>query len=203
MTETVKVFGFGDSDRSGKVRWVARELGLEIEEAPVAPGDHFKSAYTSKNPYAQIPTAVFRGRTLVESTAICHNLAEAFDEPRLWVGRGEPERETYLHWLAVFGETMEGRLVECAISLFGIIPPEYFALHEKALRRKLAVAASQLPQEGYLCGERFTVADILAGYNLRLAVQCKLIERTAVDPYLGRLVERPAAQESRVFAGFE
>jgi len=200
MAESIRLHGFGDVDRSGKVRWVACELGLEVEDVPVGFGAHRKPPYTELNPFGQIPTAEFRGETLVESTAICHVLAESFEEPKLYVERGEPGRRDYLFWLAVFGETMESRLVECAVSRAGILGPEYFDLHEKALRRKLAVVAAKLPREGYLCGERFTVADVLAGYNLRLAVQCELVGRDAVEPYLGRLVSRPAAQTSRVFA---
>jgi hypothetical protein len=44
------------------------------------------------------------------------------------------------------------------------------------------------------------VADIVAGYNLRLAVQTGLLDRDAAEPYLSRLVDRPAAQSSRIFA---
>ncbi|GMV13409.1 MAG: glutathione S-transferase family protein [Myxococcales bacterium] len=200
MPESITLYGFGDDDRSGKVRWTARELGLEIEEVGVRPGDNRKPPYTELNPFAHIPTVKFRGEILTESTAICHTLAEAFDEPKLWVARGEPERRAYLFWLAAFGETLEARLVECAVSRAGILGPEYFALHEKGLRFKLGVVAERLPREGYLCGERFSVADVLGGYSLRLAVQCGLIERAKVEPYLGRLVARPAAVQSRVFA---
>lgn len=200
MAESIALWGFGDNDRSGKVRWVARELGLEIEEMPLRFGEHRKPPYTDLNPFAHVPTVRFRGATLTESTAICHTLAEAFDEPRLFVERGEPGRGAYLHWLAVFGEMLEARLVESAVSRAGILGPEYFALHEQTLRQKLGVVAPKLPREGWLCGERFTLADVVAGYSLRLAVQCGLVERGALEPYLGRLVARPAAQQSRVFA---
>jgi len=200
MSESIVLYGFGDVDRSGKVRWIARELGLDVEERRVAFGDHRKPPYTGVNPLAQIPTVLFRGETLVESTAICQTLAESFDEPKLWVGRGEPERPKYLFWLGAFGENVEGRLVECAVSRAGILGPEVFAVHEKRLRARLAAIASLLPREGHLCGQRFTVADVLAGYSLRLAVQLGLLARDAVEPYLGRLVAREAARESRVFA---
>lgn len=200
MSESIRLHGFGDVDRSGKVRWVARELGLEVEEAPVRPGEHRKPPYTELNPFAHVPTAVFRGETLRESTAICHTLAEAFDEPKLFVARGEPGRKEYLFWLATFGETLEARLVECAVSRAGILGPEYFALHEQALRFKLGVVAEMLPKEGYLAGTRFSVADVLAGYNLRLALQTGLVTRERVEPYFGRLVARPAAAAARVFA---
>jgi glutathione S-transferase len=200
LAESIKLYGFGDVDRSGKVRWVAAELGLGVEEQPVEPGANRRPPYTDLNPLAQIPTAEFRGETLIESTAICHTVAEAFDEPKLWVGPREPSRSAYLFWLAAFGENLEGRLVECAVSRAGILGPEYFALHEKTLRFKLRVLAEKLPAEGYLCGERFTVADVLAGYSLRLAIQSGLIERAQVEPYFGRLVAREAAKASRIFA---
>lgn len=152
------------------------------------------------NPLAQIPTVRYRGQVLRESTAICQLLAESVAEPKLWVGPGEPQRERYLYWLAVFGETLEGRLVETAVSKRGILPPEYAALHERTLRFKLGVVASELPAEGYLCGDAFTVADVLAGYALRLGVQCELVAMDAVRGYLDRLRARPAAVQSRVFA---
>jgi len=203
MAETITLYSFGDNDRGGKVRWVARELGLDVDEQRVTPGDHRKPPYTELNPLAQIPSARFRDELIIESTAVCHELAEAFDDPKLWVGRGESARRSYVYWLAVFGETLEARLVECAVSKAGLLREDYFALHEKALRFKLAVVASELPEQGYVCGATFTVADVLAGYNLRLAVQCGLVERAAVEPYLGRLRARPAAQASRVFDSLE
>ncbi len=201
MAESITLYGFGDNDRSGKVRWVAAELGIEVDERRVTPGEHRKSPYKDLNPLAQIPTAEFRGQTLLESTAICHVLAEALDEPKLWIGPREPGRDRYLFWLAAFGETLEGRLVECAVSRAGFLPPEHFSLHEKTLRFKLGALTKMLPAEGYLCGERFTVADVLAGYSLRLALGVGLVERAAIEPYIGRLVARDGARAARIFAG--
>ena len=200
MTESIEIYGFGDSDRSGKVRWLAAELGLGVVEKRVGLGEHRAPAYKALNPFGQIPTAVFRGETFVESTAICQSLAEAFDQPKLWIGRGEPNRKSYLFWLSVFGESLEGRLVECAVSRLGLLGPEYFSLHQKSLEKKLGVVAGMLPEAGHLCGEAFTVADVLAGYNLRLALTCELVDRAAVEPYFGRLVAREAARTSRIFA---
>jgi len=199
-SESVTLYGFGDHDRSGKVRWTACELGLCIDEQKVTPGEHHKPPYADLNAYRHIPTAEFRGHTLRESTAICHILADAFDTPKLWIGRGEPGRGEYVYWLAVFGETFESRLVEYILSTYGRVDARFAELHDKSLRRKLAVAAAELPEEGYLCGPQFTLADVLAGYSLRLAVQSGLIEREAVEPYLSRLIERPAAQNSRIFS---
>ncbi len=203
MNETIELYSFADVDRSGKIRWTAEELGLGIVEQRVPPGEHRRAPYTELNLFAQIPTVRFRGEVLVESTAICRALVDAVDAPRLEIARGEAGRQAYHYWLALFGENFEARLVECTISKAGILPPEYFTLHEKALRRKLAVAAKQLPASGYLCGERFSLADICAGYSLRLALGCGLLSMDEVEPYLSRLRERSAAVASRIFASLD
>ncbi|MCA9567606.1 MAG: hypothetical protein KC656_07175, partial [Myxococcales bacterium] len=119
---------------------------------------------------------------------------------RLAVSPGDPERFAYLRWRSVFAETCEARLVDIAVSRNGLIPAEAADLHTGLLGRRIERIASQLPLQGWLCGDRFTMADVVAGYNLRLAVQTGLLERSAVEPYLGRLMARPAARESRIFA---
>lgn len=201
MAETVELYSLADVDRSGKVRWTAAELGLTVVENRVGFGAHRKPPYTELNPYGHVPTARFRGEVLLESTAICQALADAFPDAGLRVDPGEPGRRTYLYWLAVFTETLEARLVECAVSRSGLLGPEYFQLHERTLRRKIEVVSKQLPETGFLCGDRFTLADICAGYSLRLAVQCGFLE--AVPPYLERLTTRPAAVEARIFDSLE
>jgi glutathione S-transferase len=202
MSESITIYGFGDVDRSGKVRWLASELGLDVKEERVGFGEQNKRPYLDLNPLGQIPTAIFRGQTLIESTAALHTIAESVETPKLWVGRGEPERRKYLFWLAAFGETLEGRLVECAVSRAGILGPEFFTLHEQRVRSKLAAIAPMLPKDGFVAGDCFTIADIVAGYGLRLGVRIGLVERTAFEPYISRLVDRPAARAARFFASF-
>jgi hypothetical protein len=147
MPDTLTLYSFSDADRSGKVRWVAEELGLEIIEQGVEFGAHRRPPYTDHNPLGQVPTARFRGQTLIESTAICHSLAEAVEAPRLWIGPGAPGRDLYLRHLAIFGETLEGRLVDCAISRIGLLPPGVFDVHAPHLKRRLPVlGASPTPR---------------------------------------------------------
>lgn len=199
----VILYGFGDNDRSGKVRWTACELGLSIEERRVKLGEHRKPPYTDLNPLAQIPTVIFRDQVWIESTSACQLLAEAFDEPKLWVGRGEPERPSYLFWISAFTETLEGRLVESVLSKAGVMPGKHWEIHEDTLRFKLGALVERLPARDYLCGPRFTLADVMAGYGLRLALRLELVDRDRVMPYVDRLRARPAARASRVFASLE
>jgi glutathione S-transferase len=202
MTESITLYGFGDDDRSGKVRWLARELRLEIVEKKVKLGEHRKPPYIGMNPMKQIPTVVFRDEKLIESTAACQVIAESFDEPKLWIGRGEPERRAYLFWISACAETLEGRLVESTLSKAGVLPESYFEIHERLLRSKLRALVKMLPEEGHLCGE-FSLADIVAAYSFRLAVYAELVEWGDVESYLRRLADRPAAGESRFFTSIE
>jgi glutathione S-transferase len=201
--EKVTLYGFGDNDRSGKVRWTACELGLEIEEKRLKPGEHRQPPYTDLNPLAQIPTVIFREQVWIESTSACQLLAESFDVPKLWVGRGEPERASYLFWISAFTETLEGRLVESVLSKAGVLAGRHHELHEDNLRFKLGALLDRLPADNYLCGDAFTLADVMAGYGLRLALRLELVDPAKVMPYLDRLRARPAAEESRIFASLD
>ena len=39
MSESITIYGFGDVDRSGKIRWLANELGLDVKEERVGFGE--------------------------------------------------------------------------------------------------------------------------------------------------------------------
>lgn len=201
--EKVTLYGFGDNDRSGKVRWTACELGLEIEEKRLKLGEHRRPPYTDMNPLGQIPTVMFREQVWIESTSACQLLAESFDVPKLWIGRGEPERATYLFWISAFTETLEGRLVESVLSKAGVLTGGHHQLHEDSLRFKLGALLKLLPSSDYLCGDAFTLADVMAGYGLRLALRLELVDEHIVRPYIDRLRARPAAKESRIFASLD
>ena len=73
-------------------------------------------------------------------------------------------------------------------------------IYHEPLTRKLKSLVAELPQSGYLVAERFTVADILAAYSLRLAISAGLLELEQVSGYLTPLMDRPAAQASEFFS---
>ncbi len=203
MTKMIELYSFGDFDRSGKVRWTAHELGVEVEEHRVRPGDHRKEPYLSVNPYAQIPTAIFDGHRFVESTAICISLAERFSKSGLIPAPATPESDEFWQILTTATHSLEMPSVVCLLSQRGILPPTWRELYEKPTRERLTAFVEQLPDIGYVLGPQFTLADICAGYVLRVAVEGKLLNYEGfVKGYLDRLIERPAAQSSRCFEGF-
>lgn len=198
MTDLTLV-SFFDGDRSGKLRWLLEELGLPFTEERVRFEDTRKPAYIAQSPLGVVPLLRIDGRTLRESTAIGHHLIETHG-PHLGAPVGSPSRVDYLTWISTFSENLEQKLVECAVSKGGLLPPAVFEFNAPLMRKRLGQIAPLLPTEGFLLGE-FGFADIVAAYSIRLGVQTGLLERTAVDPWLSRLIERPAAQRANFFKG--
>jgi len=202
MGKHIRIWSFADVDRSGKVRWTANELGYEIEETRIKPGDHKTDAYRQMNPYEQIPTAEVDGKILVESTAICVLLAERHPQAGL-IPESKEARELFWQYMSVSSSTLEMPAVLYYLSRSGFIDDAWKDLWGDSLQRRLTVFAGSMPEAGYICGE-FTVADICAAYSLRIGVQAGLLPmKGPLENYLERLMARPAAQASRFFDSLE
>jgi len=200
MSRHIKLWSLADVDRSGKVRWTARELDYEIEEVRVKFGEQAAGPYLELNPYAQVPTAEFEGTRMIESTAICLALAERHPEAGLIPGeRGA--RDRFWESMNLSTTTLELPVVLYYLSQRGIIDAGWAKLTLPSLQKRLKVFAAGVPDEGYLCGD-FTIADICAAYVLRIGVQAELLPfEGALKSYLRRLMARPAAQAARFFEG--
>ncbi len=201
MTEKIIIHSFGFNDRSGKVRWLAEELGLEVEEIEVT--EHRAFPYRDLNPYGAIPTVIFRNKTLTESTAICHHLAEHFPEHKMRIPVEHDERFSFLRIVALFSESLEGRTVDYLLGKIGIYAKEFQTLNQRTLDFKYRILLNELPKDGFLVGNRFTLADIIACYNLRNAISAGLIEWDHVKSYILPLAARPAAKRAHFFDAIE
>jgi glutathione S-transferase len=200
MSRHITLWSFADVDRSGKVRWTANELGYEIEERRVKPGNHMADEYRQLNPYAQVPTAEFDGLRMIESTAICLALAERHPEAGL-IPQGREERDRFWQTISMASSTLELPVVMYYLAQLGFVDAPWAELCAKPLATRLPVFAAAMPAEGCICGE-FTIADICASYVLRIGVQAELLPlEGSLQAYLGRLAARPAAQAARFFEG--
>ncbi|MGI9321403.1 MAG: glutathione S-transferase family protein [Thiogranum sp.] len=202
MSKHIKLWSFADVDRSGKVRWTANELGYQVEEVRIKPGDHKTDPYRQMNPYEQIPTAEVDGKILVESTAICVMLAERHPEAGL-IPRQQATRELFWQSMSTSSITLEMPTVLYYLSKSGFIDAAWRDLWSDSLQRRLAVFADSMPDTGFICDD-FTLADICAAYSLRIGVQAGLLPLDGrLENYLHRLMARPAAQASRFFNSLE
>lgn len=200
MSRRITIWSFADVDRSGKVRWTANELGYEIDEQRVKPGDHAGEPYLALNPFGQIPTAELDGQVMIESTAICLALAERHPEAGL-VPEDRAARDRFWQVMSMAVSTLETPVVLYYLSNRGIVDAAWADLWAKPLIPRLEVFAGNVPDEGYIC-DAFTLADVCSAYVLRIGVQAELLPfEGKLEAYLRRLMARPAAQAARFFEG--
>jgi glutathione S-transferase len=200
MSRHIKLWSFADVDRSGKVRWTANELGYEIEEVRIKPGEHAAEPYLKLNPYGQVPTAEFDGIRMIESTAICLALAERHPEAGL-IPCDRQALDRFWQTVHMASSTLEFPVVMYYLANLDYVDRNWASLCTAPLQARLPVFAASMPEQGFLCGS-FSIADICAAYVLRIGVQAKLLSlEGTLGGYLSRLMARPAAQAARFFEG--
>ena len=203
MTGQIKLYSFADRDRSGKIRWTAYELGYSVEECRLDFGEHRQDDYASLNPYRQIPTVEIDDEIMIESSAVCINLAERHPEHGLIPPAGDPSRSVFWQQVALATQTLEFRVVNYILSKAGIVDEAWGPMLEDRLRSHFAVFVGNVPEQGWWLGETFTLADIFAAYVLRIAVKSGLLENTApLKGWFERPMARPAVQQAGFFDGF-
>lgn len=139
---------------------------------------------------------------LIESNAICHFLAESFPEMKLTILPNE-RRYEFLRILSICSESLEGRTVDYLLGKVGILTKEHCDLYKKTLEFKYRILSQEIPKEGFLVGGRFTIADIILSYNLRLAVRGGLLDFSDCESYLNLVASRPASKRAHFFDSLE
>jgi glutathione S-transferase len=199
MSKHIKIWSFADADRSGKVRWTAEELGYEIEEARIKPGEQTTEPFQQINPYEKIPVAELDGKIVVESNAICILLAERHPEVAL-IPSSRANRDVFWQSMSTTTSTLERPVVMYFLAKSGLVDPAWKELSSASISKRIAVLSESMPGEGYICGD-FSLADICAAYVLRIGIQAGLLPfEGKLENYLRRLMARPAAQAARVFS---
>ncbi|MDH3263296.1 MAG: glutathione S-transferase family protein [Paracoccaceae bacterium] len=207
----VKIYGAYRS-RASRNYWLARELGIEVEEVPVIqayrlPDANAKDAplntrspdYLRVTPTGAIPAMDDDGFVLTESLAI--NLYLARKHGGALAPRG-PKEEALMQQWALYGTTSiepHALAILYAHAEGRAGTPEGKAAVEAAaetLRRPLAVLEAHFQAEGFLVGGRFTVADVNMAEVLRYAQAhpSLLAEFPAVETWLKACQARPAFQ---------
>lgn len=180
--------------------WMLEELGQPYETVWLDYGTSMKAPeYLGINPMGKVPALRHGGAVVTEAAAICAYLAEAFPEQGLKPAPGTPESAAYHRWLFFAAGPLEQAVVARALGWF--VPPGRSAMvgfgsYEDTLNAlELALSASP-----YVCGERFTAADVYVGSSVGWGLQFGTIEKRPVfEAYAERLQARPAALRAQVW----
>lgn len=187
------------NSRSLRPLWALEEMRLdfELETLPFPPrvfAKHFKSV----NPLGTVPAFVDGDLVMTESAAICQYLGERHGPTPLAVARDEAEYGLYLNWLHRSDATLT--FPQTIVLRYSMLEPEERRLPQAAadyrawfLARWRSVEDALAARE-YLCGGRFTMADICVGFSLHLARTIGIEEAVTpnVAAWADRIFTRPA-----------
>lgn len=163
------------SARSFRPLWALEALGIEykLHMLPFPPR-YLAREFLEINPLGTVPALITKQRALMtESAAICEYLAQAYGPSTLAVRPDEKDFASYLNWLHHGEATLT--FPQTIVLRYGRFEPAERRLEQAVqdysrwfLSRLRAVEASPADKV-YLCGNRFTMADISVGYALMLA----------------------------------
>ena len=173
-------------------RWMLEEVGAAYDQVILDYATTLKGAdYLAVNPMGKVPAIVHRGTVVTEGAAICAYLADAFPAAGL-APTDDAERARYYRWLFFAAGPVEAATTNRSL---GVVPDERqqrmagygtFDTVVEVLDRQVLASA-------YVCGERFTAADVYFGSQIVWGMQFGwLPKRDSFAAYADRLTARPA-----------
>ena len=188
------------------VRMFMEEKGISLptEEIDLRGGENRQEAYLKKNPFGQMPALELDdGSILTEVTAICEYLDEKYPGGDL-IGTTAEDRAATRMWtrrvdLYIVEPMLNGFRYGEGLKFFEprmrVMPQAADDLKTLA-KEKLTLLESQMNGKQYLCGERYSLADLF----LYCMVDFASGVGQSLDPSLGQLTawlnrvdQRPSA----------
>jgi glutathione S-transferase len=188
------IFYHNPQSRGRIVRWMLEEVGVPYE-TEVVPYDQMKSErYLAIHPLGKVPAISHKGHVVTECAAICAYLADVFPEAGL--GPRDDEKADYYRWFFYAAGPWEQAGTN---HMLGWDPPQDkermfgYGNYEKAI----AAVDELLSLRDYVCGDRFTAADVYLGSQIMFPMQFGMLaERDSFVRYRDRLQARDAYQRA-------
>jgi len=191
----MKLLGHDGSPYVRKVRIALEEKRIRYEqvpERPSAPG----SRVSEWNPLGKIPVLVSdKGRAIYDSRVIVEYVDALASEPRL-IPTDLEDRTEVRRWEAL-GDGIADATVLVSHDYDKIQSAEWHGKQRLKIERGLATMERDLGSREFCFGDRFTLADIAAGYALGyLDRVLSDIDWRSAHPRLEALAERLAKRDS-------
>lgn len=160
--------------RSLRPLWTLEELGLSYKPVLLPfPPRALAKEYLDVNPLGTVPFLVDGERQMSESSAICLYLTTRYGPTPLALNVDEPDYHHFLNWLFFSDATLTFPQT-IVLRYRQLEPPERRAEqpaadYERWFHGRLRLVEQKLGDREWLCGDRFTIADICIAYALHLA----------------------------------
>ena len=184
------IFYTNPQSRGRIVRWMLEEVGQPYETEIIA-FDRLKSPeYLAVNPMGKVPAIKHRGHVVTECAAICAYLADVF--PQAGLAPRDDEKADYYRWLFYAAGPVEAAVSNKAMG-WEPTPERERMFGYGNFDKVVAVLDELFSFRDYVCGDRFTAADVYVGSHIMFARQFDLLpERASFDRYSDRLRARNA-----------
>jgi glutathione S-transferase len=172
------------------VRWMLEEVGTPYE-TEIVPYDQMKSErYLAVNPMGKVPAIRHGEHVVTECAAICAYLADVF--PQAGLGPRDDEKADYYRWLFYAAGPVEAAVSNKAMG-WEPTPERERMFGYGNFDRVVAVLDELFSLRDYVCGDRFTGADVYLGSQIMFPLQFgQLPERDSLLRYRDRLQGRGA-----------
>ena len=159
----------GPNPRVVRMFLAEKGLVLPVQNVDLAAGENREAVHLARNPHGQMPTLELDdGSFLSETVAICEYLEELQPAPAL-IGSTAEERAEARMWrqridLNICQHIANGYRFSKGLKRFEsriVCVPEAADGLKKIAADRLRWLDGQIAGKTYLCGERFTVADIV------------------------------------------
>ena len=191
----MKVFGHDGSPFVRKVRLALEEKRIAYEYVHARSSEPGSTLW-QQNPLSKIPVLITDGgKAIYDSPVIVEYVDALGGEPKLIPSDFESRIEVK-RWEAL-GDGIADATVLTSHDYDKVQTAEWHKRQRLKIERGVATMAKDLGEREFCFGERFTLADIAAGYALGYIDQVTPdIEWRGAHPNLARLAERLAARES-------
>jgi glutathione S-transferase len=184
------IFYHNPQSRGRIVRWMLEEIGQPYETEVIAYDRMKNPEYLAVHPLGKVPAIKHNGHIVTECAAICAYLADVF--PQAGLGPRPDEKADYYRWLFYAAGPFEAAISNQAMGWQ--VPPERERMFGYANFDKAIAAVDELLSlRDYVCGDRFTAADVYLGSQIMFPMQFGMLaERDSFTRYRDRLQARDA-----------
>lgn len=182
-------------------RWALEEVGAPYTEHLLGFGPEMKSSeFLAINPMGKVPAIVHDGQVVTEAAAICAYLTDAF--PDAGLQPSADERADYYRWLFFAAGPVEQAITAHHMGWTPEGPEKEGTVGFGSYERTSTALAEMLSTRDYVCGDRFTGADLYVGAQVDWGDTFNsLPKHPAFDAYAARIRARPAYKKAKARDG--
>ena len=187
---------FNPMSRAMIAKWAFAEAGVEPDLVMVEWNDKPQSLLDA-NPMGKLPTVIHHhgehDHVITEAAAICHYLAEM--EATDLLPRSE-EKADYFRWLLFAAGPMESAVMNHAMGWDPASERQEGMAGFGSYSRVMDTMDAMLSSRDYVCGDRFTMADVYVGSQFDWGLNFGTVEpRDSFRAYQARLQAREAYRQ--------